>query len=321
MSQGQANSKKKSLREKILFDIPDSGLKVDGNLTVRECEAILDYLEDSGLKTSEEKIAFVREQVAALSDDFLREAGVKGDNVDQIETCIKGKQWLLESTSQLNSISESIGAISSSLMPLSANIQKMFNTMALDPNMQKLQRDVNELSRQMQCLSETFQFAQYSQSYLSLMSDVSRHIASINANLVISPSIPNIETLVGQWQNAVRDLTTVSSMVKFASDGLDKWHGTQLLAANIELIGVPKDIDEGLQESKRRATRWQARLTGPEFRDNPEEDLRQANQVIGILLAHIQLLKLDLQSYTLENKKLREELSKPKELEDDRHYG
>lgn len=37
----------RGLRERIL-DIPPSGLKLDGNLNVRECDAIISYLGKKG---------------------------------------------------------------------------------------------------------------------------------------------------------------------------------------------------------------------------------------------------------------------------------
>ena len=152
------------------------------------------------------------------------------------------------------------------------------------------------------------------------MSDISRRLLSVNAKLAISADVPNLTNLRDQWQYALRDITALSSTVRLVTEELDKWRATQLSVNDIELIKPPKEIEEDLHESRKRATEWQRRLSGPEYRDNPEEDLRQSKQVIGILLVRIEILETDLKMSERRYKKLETEISTPKPLEDNRDY-
>ena len=315
------DKQKRSLKEQIL-DLPPSGLKLDGNVTVNECRDILNHLERKGLKSGSEKIAYVKEMAATSGDEYLRDIGVTPDAVDQVELCIKGQQWLANTTRQLDSMSESVRAMSEPLRNAMNTLAtpKMFSGPFMEMQLKEIQRSAGALGIQTQYLRDALQFAQYWPSHQYLMSDMSHHLLSANAKLAISADIPNLKNLRDQWQYALRDITALSSIVRLATGELDKWRTTQLSVNDIELIKPPKETEEDLHKLRQGATEWQERLSRPEYRDNPEEDLRQTKQLIGILLVRIEVLETDVKMWERRYKKLEAEVSTPKPLDDDRDY-
>jgi hypothetical protein len=313
MSEHQENDKqRRSLREQILYDIPPSGLKLDGNLTVRECEDILDYLEREGHKSIEAKIAYIQEMTSTSGDDYLNDLGVTPATVDQVKVCIKGQKWLADSTRQLSSITDSVRSISASIEAT----QKILSGPLMETHLKEVQERVIVLNGQTQYLTDQLQFVQYLQSYQKVLSDILHHLSTARNLLVHSQGLPELRYLRDQWQHAFLDINTLSGSVNLIINELERWRTARLSADSIELIKPPEQIEEDLRGSRQDAEEWQQRLAGPEYRENPEEDLRQANQVIGILLARIELLEMDVEMW----KRLYKEISAPKPLEDDRDY-
>lgn len=313
MSEHQENDKqKRSLREQILYEIPPSGLKLDGNLNVRECKDIFDYLEREGHKSSEEKIVYVKEMTSTSGDDYLNNIGVTPATVGQVEVCIKGQQRLMDSTRQLSSMTESFRSISASVEAT----QKMLSGPFMETQLKEMQKSLSVLTGQTQYLTDQLQFAQSLQSYQKLLLDMSRHLSSVKGLLAVSQDLPELRNLRDRWQHALLDISVLSGSVSIVKSELERLSTARLSVNSIELIKLPEEVEKDLRESRQDATEWQRRVEGPEYKENPEEELRQSKQVIAILLERVILLETDVKMY----KSLYKKASAPKRLDDDRDY-
>lgn len=97
-----------SLREQIL-GLPPSGLKLDGNLSVQECEDIFNYLEERGIESANEKIAYLEKVAISSEDEYLKNIGVTNETLDKVIECIQPRQDALDSTKRQNESFEKVG--------------------------------------------------------------------------------------------------------------------------------------------------------------------------------------------------------------------
>ena len=89
------------MREQIL-SLPPSGLKLDGNLSVRECEDISYYLEERGIEATNEKIAYLEKVAISSEDEYLKNICVTNETLDEVIECIQHRQDALDITKLQN---------------------------------------------------------------------------------------------------------------------------------------------------------------------------------------------------------------------------
>ncbi len=90
----------RSLGEQILEN--PSGLKLDGNPSGRECDDIFEYLREKGIKSGEEKIAYLKEMALLSGDEYLKNLGVTNDTLNKVLECIRPRQERWDSAKRQN---------------------------------------------------------------------------------------------------------------------------------------------------------------------------------------------------------------------------